>query len=129
MKKLLLSFVVFVSVFATSCKKEAKVTPQSLVAPKSINVEYRIQCESSNVNVNYLAPNSDGVLEMKNITVTRPSTVINFNFTSGHLFSVEASNVAPSHKVVQVQIYIDNVLFKEGSTTNPSVTAIAQGNY
>jgi hypothetical protein len=129
MKKLLLSFVVLVSVFTTSCKKEEKVTPQDPIAPKTINVEYRIQCESGNVNVNYLAPNTSGVMEMQSETMTRTSSVVNFNFSSGHLFSVEASNVAPSHKVVQVQIYIDNVLFKEGSTTNPSVPAIAQGNY
>lgn len=129
MKKLLLSFVVLISVFSTSCKKEENAKPQDPVAPKTINVEYRIQCESGNVNVNYLAPNTSGVLEMKSETMSRTSSVVNFNFTTGHLFSVEASNVEPSHKVVQVQIYIDNVLFKEGSTTNPSVTAIAQGNY
>ncbi len=129
MKKLLLSFVVLVSVFTTSCKKEEKLTPQDPIAPKTINVEYRIQCESGNVNVNYLAPNTSGVMEMQSETMTRTSSVVNFNFSSGHLFSVEASNVAPSHKVVQVQIYIDNVLFKEGSTTNPSLPAIAQGNY
>lgn len=129
MKKLLLSFIVLTSVFVTSCKKEEKATPQDPIAPKTINIEYRIQCESGNVNVSYLSPNSDGVLEMENETMNRTSSVVNFNFSSGHVFSVEASNVTPSHKVVQVQIFIDNVLFKEGSTSNPSVTAIAQGNY
>lgn len=129
MKKLLLSFIVLASVFTTSCKKEEKVTPQDPIAPKSINVEYRIYCASGSVNVNYLAPNTDGILEMKNETMNRNSSVVNFNFTTGHLFSVEASNSAPSHKVVQVQIYIDNVLFQENSTTSLTGKAIAQGNY
>ena len=112
-----------------SCKKETKVTPHDPAAPKSINVEYRVQSESGMVNVTYVAPDASGKLVTQKVAVNRTTYSNNFNATNGNFFSVEASNINPSHKVVQVQIFIDGVLFKEGTTTDPTVKAIASGNY
>jgi hypothetical protein len=128
MKNLVTCFALLIGVFTISCKKETTAQPQSAPAPISINVEYRIQSASGNVVANYLTPQG-GKLVSVTQTISRTYESITFNYTSGNLFSVKAFNATPSHDVVQVQIYMNGVLFKEGSASSPSETAIAEGNY
>jgi hypothetical protein len=131
MKKVLFSFVVLISVLAVSCKKDNDLQPETpgAVAVKSINVQYKIVSESANVEASYLYPNADGKLEMRSETITRGDYSIDFKSTKGNFFSVEAHNVNAARKAVYVQIYIDGVLFQEGSSNSPSQQAVASGNY
>jgi hypothetical protein len=131
MKNLFFSFALLISVLTVSCKKETEVKPQGISAtPSTINVEYRVQNQSGNVAVDYIMPNENtGELELKHAVLNRTEVSYNFNYQSGNTFSISASNVSPSHDVVQVQIYVNGVLRVENSTTNPAQSAIAQGNF
>ncbi|MDQ3048807.1 MAG: hypothetical protein M3R27_14750 [Bacteroidota bacterium] len=129
MKNLFLGLSMLISVFSVSCKKESELQPSTPAAPKTIKVEYVIQITSAQAVTSYLFPNSDGKLEMVTETVTRNNKVVSFEYNSGNFFYVEAANSSPSHLPVQVQLYIDGKMVAEHSTSNPSMKAIAQGNY
>jgi hypothetical protein len=118
------------SLLAVSCKKDNETLPASPAsAPVAINVEYKITCESANIEAEYLYPNADGKLDLKSEFITRGEHSVSFKSTKGNFYSLEAWNVDPARKSVFVQIYIDGVLFKEGSSNSPSQKAIASGNY
>jgi hypothetical protein len=131
MKNVILSFAVLTSVLASSCKKENEVTPQSSqpAEAKTINIEYKIESESANIEVSYLFPNAEGKLEVKNETVTRSEYSVAFSYKSGNLFSVEAYNVIAARKRVNVQLYVDGKLMVESTSESASQKAIASGNY
>lgn len=130
MKKIILAIAVVVGLSATSCKKEEAAKPQGpTTAAQTINVEYRISAQSGSVNATYMIPTVAGQLEAKTETINRNYTTINFDYTSGNFFSVQASNVDPAHKTVQVEIYVDGVLRASSISTSPSQNAIASGNY
>lgn len=131
MKNLFLCFVVITSLLAVSCKKENEVKPQSSspATPKTINIEYKMESESANVEVAYMFPNADGKLELKNETINRSEYSVSFSYKSGNLFSVEAYNVIPARKAVHVQIYVDGTMVMESTSNSPSQKAIASGNY
>ena len=131
MKNIFFSFTVLVSVLTVSCKKGTETKPQSVpVSATTINVEYRVQSQSGNVAVDYIAPNpNDGTLQLVHVELNRNVGSFSFNYETGNTFSISASNVIPSHDVVQVQLYVNGVLKVENSTTNPSQKAIAQGNF
>jgi hypothetical protein len=134
MKNLFLSFAVIASVLAVSCKKDNDTKPNDCAtpntpAPVSINVEYKIVSESGNVEVAYLFPNADGKLEMKSETIARTDYSVSFTAKKGNLLSVEAWNVMPARKLVNVQILVNGEIFQEASSNSPSDKAIASGNF
>jgi hypothetical protein len=131
MKKMFLSFAVIVGVLAVSCKKENEVKPQSSTPaiPKLINVVYKIESESANVEAKYMFPNADGKLELKSETINRTEHTVSFSYKTGNQFSVEAYNINPSRKTVSVQLYIDGKMVVEGTSYSASQKAIAAGNY
>lgn len=129
MKNLVLAIAVMVGVSATSCKKEEAAVPQNPAAPKTITVEYRVTNQSGLVEVVCMYPNVAGQLEARTTTVARNYETITFEYTSGNFFSIEASNVVPAYKTVQVEIYVDGVLKAKDTSTSPSQKAIASGNY
>lgn len=132
MKNLFVCVALLISVLTVSCSKENEVKPQSApVTPTTITIEYRIQNISGQVAVDYIAPNpNSGVLELTHAEINRTEKSISFTHESGYnKYSISASNVNPSHDVVQVQIYVNGVLEVENSTTNPSQNAFAEGNF
>jgi hypothetical protein len=130
MKNIFLSFAVLVGFLAVSCKKDNSNQPlPSAEAPVSIDVEYKILSESGNVEASYIYPNPDGKLEVKTETITRTEHSVSFKSTKGNFFSLEAWNTTAARKSVYVQIYINGVLFQEGSCNSPSQKAVASGNY
>jgi hypothetical protein len=129
MKKVILLLVVFTGLTAVSCKKENKEGATSPAVPSSMNVEYRISSESGSVNATYIIPGSNGQLEEKTVSINRNYETVNFDYTKGNYFSVEANNSIPSHKSVQVQLYINGVMVDQGVTTSASQNAIANGNF
>jgi hypothetical protein len=130
MKKSILAFAVLTSVLAVSCKKSDDVKPEGVASPaKIVDVEYRVQSVSGNVNVDYIGTDATGNLTMLHAQVNRTAESLHFSYASGNRFSISASNVNPSHSVVQVQVYLDGVLKVEGSTTDPSSPAVAQGSF
>jgi hypothetical protein len=128
MKNVILSFLLLTALSVASCKKDSK-EGASPAAASTIHMEYRISSESGKVNISYLYPGADGKLTEKTEELSRSSYCINFNYSSGNLFRVEASNIEPSHKTVQVEIYVNGVLRSQGISTSPSQKAIAQGNF
>lgn len=129
MKKIFFGIAMFTMVTAVSCKKEDAVAPQNSTGNATIHVEYRISSESGKVNAEYLKPNSDGIFETEQEAISRNYYSVFFDTTPGHFLSVQASNVAPSHTSVQVEIYIDGQLKVQDITNDPSKKAIAQGNF
>lgn len=130
MKNFFLSLTVLVSFLAVSCKKDNNNQPAPApVAPVSIDVEYKILSESGNVEASYMYPNASGSLEVKTETITRADHSVVFKSTKGNFFSLEAWNTIAARKSVYVQIYINGVLFQEGSCNSPSQKAVASGNY
>ncbi|MCX6294968.1 MAG: hypothetical protein NTX97_02690 [Bacteroidetes bacterium] len=130
MKKIFVGIALLVSVLMVSCSKKNDAKPQTAASDvTTINIEYRIQSASGHVNVDYIAPNSNGELEMTHAEVNRTEETINFTYATGNVFSVSASNLVPSHSVVQVQIFVNGILQVENSTTNPSQSAVAKGNF
>jgi hypothetical protein len=131
MKNLFLSFVVLAGLTLVSCNKDKEnelSTPANTTT--TLHVEYRISAESGDVNVTYSAPNANtNELEEKTENYTRTYSTISFDYSSGHKFSVQAVNTNPSHKTVQVELYIDGVLKAKGTSTSPSQIAIASGNF
>lgn len=131
MKNLFISFALLTSVLSVSCKKETEIKPEGTpAAATTINIEYRVQNASGLVTVDYIAPNlNTGELQLVHVELNRNDASYSFNYESGNMFSISASNVNPSHDVVQVQIFVNGVLKVENSTTSPSQDAIAQGNF
>ncbi len=131
MKNLFFSFALLTSILTISCKKEIEVKPQVASSTATTNnIEYRVQNLSGQVAVDYIAPNPNtGVLEMVHVDLNRTDASFSFNYAKGNNFSISASNIIPSHDVVQVQIFVNGVLKVENSTTNPSQKAIAEGNF
>jgi hypothetical protein len=130
MKNIFLSFAVIISFLAISCKKDNNnQTAPAAEAPVSIDVEYKILSESGNVEASYMFPNSNGSLEIKTETITRADHSVSFKSTKGNFFSLQAWNTIAARKAVYVQIYINGVLFQEGSCNSPSQKAVASGNY
>lgn len=129
MKNIFVSLSLLISVLTVSCKKENEVKPQTVETVSTINIEYRIQSASGKVGMDYLMPNPNGTLQMVHAECSRTLEVINFDYTSGHNFSVSAYNLTNSHSVVQVQIYVNGVLKVENSTTGSSQNAFAEGNF
>lgn len=131
MKNIFLSFVVITSILAVSCKKETEVKPHTSTpaTPKTVNIEYKIECESANMEVAYMFPNADGKLELKNETIERTEYTVSFSYASGNLFSVEAYNVIAARKRVNVQLYVDGKLMVESTSESASQKAIASGTY
>ena len=117
------------SLLTVSCKKENEVNPSSSAPARAINVEYRITSETSSVNALYLYPDANGKLISTQQVINRSPYSITFASTTGNFFSVEAANVVAQHKMVNVQIYIDGVLFQEATSYSPSQKAVASGNY
>lgn len=112
MKNLIFSFALLVSVLTVSCKKETEVKPQGTPVTASTNhIEYRVENQSGQVAVDYFAPNPNtGILEMVHVELNRTEASYSFNYARGNNFSISASNVIPSHDVVQVQIFVNGVL-------------------
>lgn len=131
MKNLSVAFALLVSVLTVSCSKENEVKPQGPATPVTVNIEYKIQNASGRVSADYVAPNSQGVLETMHMDVNRTEQSISFNYTSAtvNAYSVSASNLMPSTDVVQVQIFVNGVLKVENSVSGPGQTAIARGNF
>ena len=130
MKNLFCSIALLTSVLAVSCKKGNEAKPQNAAAaPTTLNIEYHISGASSDIAADYLVPNANGKLENVHEIINRSSKVISFTYSTGHLFSVSASNETPSHDVIQVEIYVNGTLVAQSSSTDPSQKAIAQGNF
>ena len=129
MKNIILSIALLVSVSMASCKKEANTDPAAGNTPvsKMINVEYRISSETGSLNANYMFPNASGELENTVVLVNRKLEIVDFSVMSGQFLSVEAANQAPSHRTVQVELYINGVLMKQSISTSPSQKACASG--
>ena len=127
MKNLFLSFAIITSLLTVSCKKENAVKPTS--PAKAINVEYRISSETSNLNIVYQYPDASGRLVSTQMAVNRTPLVISFSTNKGSFLSVQASNVNTSNKIVNVQIFVDGVLFQEATSIPPSQKAVASGSY
>ena len=118
MKKLVVSLSILVSLFTVSCKKENTVKPQSDAAIKTINVEYRISSQSGFLNASYIKATNEGKFVTVNEQVKGQYYTVDFTTTSGHLLSVEAENQVVSHRTVQVEIYVDGVKVKEGTSSS-----------
>lgn len=131
MKNLSVAFALLISVLTVSCSKENEIKPQGPATPVTVNIEYKIQNVSGHVSVDYIAPNSQGILETMHMDVNRTEQSISFNYTSAtvNAYSVSASNLMPSTDVVQVQIFVNGVLKAEHSVSGPGQTAVAKGNF
>lgn len=129
MKNTFFGIALLVGVTAVSCKKESASEAASPATPATMHVEYRVQDASGKVNVSYLAPSGNAVLEEVDEQVSRSYYSVEFDIEAGHHLSVEASNVAPSHSTVQVGIYINGELKVQDISNDPSHKAIAQGNF
>jgi hypothetical protein len=128
MKKLFVCLTVIVSLFTVSCKKGNEAQPQSpATADKTINVEYRISSESGLVDVNYIVAKEDKFSTISEQVKGQYYTV-NFTAKLGSFLSVDAGNQTISHRKVQVEIYIDGVKVKEGSSSSQA-RATASGVY
>ncbi|MGZ4072656.1 MAG: hypothetical protein ACXVPY_12025 [Bacteroidia bacterium] len=130
MKKIFIAFALFVSVLGVSCKKGGEPTPQPDTAiQKTINVEYVIQCPSGAATADYIAPDASGALVPMHKDITRNSESITFSCPTGNFLSISAANAAPSHNVIQVQIFVNGTKVAESSSTDPAQKAVAQGNF
>lgn len=129
MKNLILSIALLIGISAVSCKKEENTKPQTPATPRMIDIEYRIQSETGNLNASYLAPNTSGELEYETEVVDRNEYSIKFSIMSGQFLSVEASNVFQSHRTVQVELYINGGLVKQSISNSPSEKAGISGTY
>ncbi|MGZ4058257.1 MAG: hypothetical protein ACXVPU_04480, partial [Bacteroidia bacterium] len=61
--------------------------------------------------------------------ITRNSESITFSCPTGNFLSISAANAAPSHNVIQVQIFVNGTKVAESSSTDPAQKAVAQGNF
>lgn len=128
MKKYISIAVLLVSVAFVSCRKETVTGPLVAPAPTTINVEYRVFCESGHMNVEYTM-NDNGVVTQPSVQIDRTNFSQSFNWTTGQTLSIKASNSIPSAKQVIVEIYVNGTLFKSGQAGSPNEEAIASGIY
>lgn len=126
MKSAIFSFVCILSFVVVSCGKEQVPAPNSPATP--VTVEYRVAAESGHFTIEYLVA-ENGRMVAKTETIDRPSSVIEFEITTGHLLSVKAYNTTPSGKEVHAEIYVNDVQFKAASANAPNAIAEAEGIY
>lgn len=115
-----------------SCKKKA-TAPESATttaAPedKTIKVQYRVSAPSGQMSVKYTF-NEGGVVKTTKTTVNRLTYSFSFEWSKGEMLSLHASNVVASTKAVTVEIYVNGVLFKSGTTDEEGGVASAEGIY
>ena len=120
-------FLALTMIVLSSCTKK-KVTPTTgTTVARTIAVEYRITSTSADVNVEYIAPNTTGVLIMTTAHITRPTETISFTSTSRNTFTINAKNANMSTQDITVEIFVDGALFKSGSLNHKTLTASASG--
>jgi hypothetical protein len=125
--KNILALVLFISAsFFVSCSKEEIPAPAVPSATHQVQVEYRVTSVSGHFTVEYMAKEGN-VMVSKTETIDRTNFSTAFTCNSGEMLSIKAWNTTPTAKEVKVEIYVDGILFKEGSANTPGATAAAEG--
>jgi len=123
-KHILLSFSLLVSIAFVSCEKNSTYKPKGEI----IKVEYHIYCESESAFVHYLYP-QNGKMTMIDSEQNKSFHIISFETTAGQYFSIEAANKRAGRKEISVQVFINGVLLDEATSYEPTIKAIASGNF
>ncbi|TND08189.1 MAG: hypothetical protein FD123_2444 [Bacteroidetes bacterium] len=129
MKKVLFSLLLAGSLGLVSCQKEEIPAPagnNGSTQAQNITVEYKIYAASGNVVIQYMAPGTNGELQLTSETSNRLETNITFEYQRGNTFSIKANNTSNSSDEVIVEIYSNGVLQKTATANAPGATAYAE---
>lgn len=113
------------SFFFASCEKKANDIKPCTSTSKDVTIEYRITDESSNVQVELIAPDAAQHLTTLTQTINKTYTAIQFVAKNHNTFSIKAWNTDPSWKNINVDIYVDGRLVKSGTLDHTTATASA----
>ena len=134
MKKITTLALILTVLSFVSCKKETtqptvvSTSTATVIAPESINVQYRVTSASGNFNVEYVSLEDDKTVTTS-VDVKKMAFTYSFNWATKQQLSIRAFNSSPSSKEVLVEIYVDGVLFKSGLANAAGAIAVAQGVY
>jgi hypothetical protein len=108
-----------------SCEKETNDDHLNSNASTDVTIEYRITDESSNIQVEMIAPDAAQHLTTVKQTITKTYTSVQFVAKNHNTFSIKAWNTDPSWKNINVDIYVNGHLVRSGTLDHATATASA----